>query len=118
METRNISNPAADMERKISAYFGEAKSNVNVALVGRIADAVIHYTDFKPVRMVRKEIEDLFPDVCVSEIHRDYSNEAMLQAMTELVYEDLEIFLPYSDGSLRPISIGELLQEKLFHREL
>ena len=54
METRNITNPAADMEGKIAAYFGNAKCNVAVALVGRIADATITYYDFKPVRIVRK----------------------------------------------------------------
>ena len=125
METRNISNPAADMEGKIVAYFGDAKCSVNVSLVGKIADVAISYYDFKisyydfkPVRDVRKEIEAKFPDVTVSEIHRQYSDDAMLTMMRELVSEDPEIFLPYSDGSLRPLCLGELLQERLFHRTL
>ena len=118
METRNISNPAADMEGKIAAYFGDAKCCVNVLLVGKIADVAISYYDFKPVRDVRKEIEAKFPDVTVSEIHRQYSDDAMLSMMRELVSEDPEIFLPYSDGSLRPLCLGELLQERLFHRTI
>ncbi len=118
METRTITNPAAEMEGKINAYFGNAKCNVAVALVGRIADAAITYYDFKPVRVVRKELEEQFPDITVSEIHREYSREARLQMMQELVDEDPEIFLPYEDGSLRPLCLGELLQEKMFHRTL
>ncbi|MBQ7540029.1 MAG: hypothetical protein IJT13_02780 [Bacteroidaceae bacterium] len=118
METRNITNPAADMEGKITAYFGNAKCNVAVALVGRIADAPITYFDVKPVRVVRKELEEKFPDITISEIHREYSPEARMIIMQELVNEDPEIFLPYEDGSLRPLCLGELLQEKLFHRTL
>ncbi len=118
METRTISNPAAEMECKIASYFGDAKCNVNVSLVGHIADVAINYIDFKPVREVRKDIESQFPDVTVSEIHREYSDAALLSMMRELVNEDPEIFLPYSDGSLRPICLGELLQERLFHRTL
>ena len=118
METRNITNPAADIEGKITAYFGNAKCNVAVALVGRIADATITYFDFKPVRVVRKELEEKFPDITISEIHREYSPEAKMVIMQELVNEDPEIFLPYEDGSLRPLCLGELLQEKLFHRTL
>ena len=118
METRNIQDPAADMERKITEYFGQAKCNVAVALVGRIADATITYCDYKPVRVVRKELEEQFTDITISEIHREYSREAQLQVMQELVDEDPQIFLPYEDGSLRPLCLGELLQEKLFHRTL
>lgn len=118
METRNITNPAADMEGKITAYFGNAKCNVAVALVGRIADATITYFDFKPVRVVRKELEEQFPDITISEIHRKYSQEAKMVIMRELVNEDPEIFLPYEDGSLRPLCLGELLEEKLFHRTM
>ena len=40
------------------------------------------------------------------------------QVMQELMDEDPQIFLPYEDGSLRPLCLGELLQEKLFHRTL
>ncbi len=118
METRKITNPAAEMEGKIMAYFSGVKCHVAVALVGRIADASITYYDFKPVRVVRKELEEKFPDVTVSEIHREYTHEAKLQIMQELVDEDPEIFLPYEDGSLRPLCLGELLQEKMFHRTL
>lgn len=118
METRKITNPAADMEGKILAYFGNAKCSVSVALVGRIADATITYFDFKPVRVVRKELEDSFPDVNISEIHREYSSEAKMVVMQELINADPEIFLPYEDGSLRPICLGELLEEQLFHRTL
>lgn len=118
MESRTIQNPSADMEGKIASYFGNVKCNVSVALVGRIADATINYIDFKPVRVVRKELEEQFPDITISEIHRQYSNEARLQMMQELVDEDPEIFLPYEDGSLRPLCLGELLQERLFHRTL
>lgn len=118
METRNIQDPAAEMEGKIVSYFGDAKCSVRVSCAGRISDATINYFDFKPVRVVRKEIEEKFPDVIVSEIHRGYSREAQLQMMQELVDEDIQIFLPYNDGSLRPLCLGELLQEKLFHRTL
>ena len=71
------------MEGKIAAYFGDAKCSVNVSLVGKIADVAISYYDFKPVRDVRKEIEAKFPDVTVSEIHRQYSDDAMLTMMRE-----------------------------------
>lgn len=120
METRNITNPAAEMERKLEGYFAESntKCTVSVSLAGRIADATIYYDDFKPTRVVRREIEDYFPDINISEIHRCYSNEAKHVIMQELLDEDIEIFLPYNDGSLRPLCIGELIEERLFHRTL
>lgn len=118
METRNIQNPAAEMEGKLRAYFAGTDCSVNVVLVGRIADVTISYRDFKPVRTVRKELEEKYPDISISEIHREYSNTAQMAVMQELINEDLEIFLPYDDGSLRPLCLGELLQERLFHRSL
>ncbi len=120
METRTITNPAAEMEQKIKGYFLRncAECDVTVSLVGRIVDATIYYDDFKPVRVVRRELEDQFPDINISEIHRGYSNEAKHLIMQELIDEDIEIFLPYSDGSLRPLCLGELIEERLFHRTM
>lgn len=118
METRNILDPAADIETKIKEYFGETDCSVQIFMVGSIADAIISYKDFKPVRQVRRELEDAFPDLNIGEIHRSYSNSSRLAVMQELLDADEQIFLPYADGSLRPICLNELVEERLYHRIL
>ena len=118
METRSITNPSAAIQQKIAAYFGESLCTINVQMIGRMADAIISYQDFKPVRVVRRELEQQFPTLNISEIHRIYSASARLSIMQELLDEDMEVFVPYEDGSLRPICLGELVEEKLYNRTI
>jgi hypothetical protein len=118
METRQISDPAGEIQAKVSSYFGNVDHSVQVMMVGRIADAIIWYQDFKPARIVRRELEEKFENLNISEIKRTYSDKTRLAILQELLDADETIYLPYEDGSLRPLCIGALVEEKLYHRSL
>lgn len=118
METKNICNPSADMAMRIAEYLGGSYLSASVQMVGNIADAIIHYQDFKPVRTVRRELEQQYPNLNISEIHRVYSDRTRMAVMQELLDEDAEVYVSYADGSLRPIHMGEIVEEKLYNRTI
>lgn len=111
---RTIKN-ATEIEKAIISYF-PTECNVEVVLCGNIADAIITYTDFKPMPMVQNELSLQFPYLRISEIHRVYSDSAMEKILRQFIEEDTQVFLPYEDGSLRPINIGEIIEERLFDK--
>lgn len=111
---RTIKN-ATDIEKAIVSYF-PTECNVEVILCGNIADAIITYTDFKPMPMVQNELSLQFPYLRISEIHRVYSDSAMEKILRQFIEEDTQVFLPYEDGSLRPLNIREIIEERLFDK--
>lgn len=116
MKKRTIQT-ASDVERSIQGYFPK-QCSVQVTMCGSFADAIISYTDFKPVSAVINELSKSHPLLRISEIHREYSEDARMAVMRKLIDEDIEIFLPYDDGSLRPLNIGEIIEERLFNEEI
>ena len=109
---------ASEIEKSVAKYFSPQSCSVEIALCGEVADAIITYYDFKPTSVVVKELYQLFPFLRISEIHRIYSAEAQMSVLRQLADEDIRVYVPYDDGSLRPLRMGEIIEERLFNREI
>lgn len=41
-----------------------------------------------------------------------------MSVLQQLADEDIRVYVPYDDGSLRPLRMGEIIEERLFNREI
>lgn len=101
----------------IDAYFNGIPHRVNLTMTGNIANAEICYTDFKPARQVRRDLEDLIPNLDTCTLYRDYSPEVECDAIDEASNQHKNIYIKdEATGELAPITIGILIEEVLMNR--
>lgn len=101
----------------IDAYFNGKPHRVTLTMTGHIADAEICYTDFKPTRQVRRDLEDLIPNLDNCTLYRDYSAEVESDAIDEANNQHRNIYIKdEATGELTPTSIGVLIEEVLINR--
>lgn len=101
-------NKAAEM---IKSYVGGKQlRNISVRTVGTRLVANLCYEDFKPIKEVRRVLEDMIPNLEFGEITRDYSEHCAYVAMVEW---GNDVYLKDAGGCLRPASILELVEEVL-----
>lgn len=101
----------------IDAYFNGIPHRVTLNMNGHIADAEICYTDFKPTRQVRRELEDLIPNLDTCTLYRDYSPEVECDAIDEASNQHKNIYIKdKATGEYTPTSIGILIEEVLMNR--
>lgn len=115
-KTLTVTYPERDVENKIKEYLGESARSVNVVMVGRMACVNITYEDFKPVRRVRRDIEDMIPNVEIEHVERLYSKDRYLKVIEELSLKNVEIYVKESDESLKKTNFALLLEEELMFR--
>lgn len=117
-QTFTVTYPAKDVEKKIEEYFNGVEHKVSVTMMGRTADADISYVDFKPTRKVRRELEDLIPNLEIMSLDRTYSKEQYLNIIDEIASQSREIYVKEADGTLKPTDLMLLLEEELYCRTL
>lgn len=119
MEGTTNKSRAYEIGAWIRDYFGEVENETQVYMMGNVADVTISYEDFKPVRTVRKDIEDRWPEVCISEIHRGYSYDAETAVLRDMLDNDELIYVRGGDGdTLHPLRMSELITERLYNRTI
>ena len=85
-------------------------------MCGKLAYVELSYYDYKPVRKVRRELEDLIPNLDDISICRNYSDETISKIFDELVVENPDIYVPEKDGTLRKTSLFNMMEEKMLFR--
>lgn len=108
---------AGAVEDVVRQYLGESATKVNVKMIGRLAVTSITYKDFKPKRVVRRELEDLIPNIEIDTIERTFSSAAQYQAIDEMIYEGVDIYI-MSDGKLISTTLALLVNEALYNKDL
>ena len=112
----NITYPAREIEDIIRTYFGGSLVNADVSMIGRFAITNITYEDFKPKRLVRRELEEKIPNIEIDGLERLYSRKTRTNIIDEMIDNDTEIYIKEPNGSLRKTDIGLLIEEMLYHR--
>lgn len=92
----------------ICDILGKNLARLSVSSFGRRLYADVQYTDYKPERVVRGEIEEAIPNLIVESISRDYSPEHVLDAMTE---DRTPIYIEGVNGRLDKTTPGEYIYE-------
>lgn len=82
-----------EIENTISAYFHGIEHTAKVCMNGIMADVDLCYTDFKPARQVRRELEDLIPNLVHCDICREYSDEVSCEAVEQVNIEYPTLFI-------------------------
>lgn len=116
-KTLNVYNPCEDIRKRIEDYVG--KDNIEslfVNMVGNGFTAELKYVDFKPSKVLRREFDNVFPNVEFTVLHRGFSYESYMKLLQEMFENDEEIYVKKSDGTLRPMSISMCLNERLHNR--
>ncbi len=117
MKTLQVYDGASAMMEAIREYFKGTTVQIQVFMVGDIADTCISYEDFKPVRVVLKELQAKFANLNITEIHRCFSTETQMAILQEMLDADELIYIDNVKGdSIRPIHIGELITERMYNR--
>ena len=105
-----------EIRQIIDAYFNGIPHRVTLNMMGHIANAEICYTDFKPTRQVRRELEDLIPNLDACTLYRDYSPEVESDAIDEANQYGNIYMKEEATGEYLPTSIGILIEEVLMNR--
>ena len=113
-----ISSEEMNIREKICEYLGSNAIKVNVYLSGKTFYATIVYRDFKPMREVKRTIEDMHPDIYVQDIDRLFSQEAKSQALWDFYNRDETIYIKCGENEARPISFILLIEEELRHKTI
>ena len=113
-----ISSEEMDIREKICNYLGSNAIKVSVTLSGRTFYVSISYRDFKPVREVKRAIEDMHPDVDVQDIDRSFSKRAKEQALWDYYNRDETIYIKCGENEVRPIDFMLLIEEELRHKTI
>lgn len=102
----------------ICDILGKNLVRLSVSSFGRRLYADVQYTDYKPERVVRSEIEEAIPNLIVECISRDYSPEHIVEALVE---DQTPIYIESIGGRLDKTTSGayvyELLMEKDFTKQ-
>lgn len=102
----------------ICDMLGKNLMSMSVSPFGRRLYADIEYKDYKPERVVRREIEDAIPNLMVESISRDYSPEHIVEALME---DKTTIYVESIDGRLDKTMpsayVYELLMDVDFAKE-
>ena len=117
-EAFTVTFPGREVEERINEYFGGAKHSVTVNMVGRTAVVSIKYEDFRTMKRVRRDLEDMIPNLEIINIEREFTDEAYLRVVHELLDKETEIYVKEGDGTLKATNIGLLLDEELMYRDL
>lgn len=103
----------------IDAYFNDIPHRVTITMAGTIADAEIIYTDFKPKRQVRRELEELIPNLDECTLIREYSPEVESDAIDIANTNYPTIYIKNKErGDFVPTSISVLIDEILMGRTI
>lgn len=106
-----------EIENTIAAYFHGINHTAKVNMNGILADVDISYIDFKPARQVRRELEDLIPNMVHCEIWREYSVDVSCEAVEQVNNDYPTLF--YKDeytGEMVETNIGLLMESVLFDK--
>lgn len=105
-----------EIRQIIDAYFNNIPHRVELHMTGNIADVEICYTDFKPSRQVRRELEDLIPNLDICTIYREFSPEVESDAIEDANNKYNTIYIKEKNGEYTPTSIAVMIDEILFDR--
>lgn len=86
----------------LDAYFHDAERHLNIyeiTLVGNLIDLDITYYDFKPIKQVRRELDELFPNLNALSISRAFSHDAI----GEFIYDNLDTVVRTAEGTEMPV---------------
>ena len=108
---------AGAVEDEVRQYLGDSIIKVSVTMIGRFAVTDIVYRNFKPKRTVRRDLEDLIPNIEIDSIERIFSKDAQWEAIDELMNEGVEFYI-MSDGKLISTTLALLVSEVLHNRTL
>lgn len=108
---------AGAVEDEVRQYLGDSIIKVSVTMIGRFAVTDIVYRDFKPKRTVRRDLEDLIPNIEIDSIERIFSKDAQWEAIDELMNEGVEFYI-MSDGKLISTTLALLVSEVLHNKTL
>lgn len=106
-----------EIENTIAAYFHGVEHTSRVTMNDILADVDLCYTDFKPARQVRRELEDLVPNMVHCEICREYSDEVSCEAIERICSDYPTLY--YKDeytGEMIETNIGLLMESALFDK--
>lgn len=98
----------------ICDMLGKNIMSVSVSSFGRRLYADVQYSDYKPERTVRREIEDAIPNLMVESISRDYSSEHIADALLE---DKTVIYVESIDGRLDKTTPSAYVYELLMERD-
>lgn len=101
----------SEIELVVAKYFGANEYEVDVQHCGKIAMVDVKYKDFKPMVIVRRELEDMIPMARVNISERYFSDDVIKDELMKLYDNDVEVV----DGG-RKVSLIVLIEEKLFDK--
>jgi len=102
-----------ELQNIIADYFGQTEHSANINMMGSIALIDITYTDFKPERQVRRDLEELIPMSIINIEQRRYSPQSINKALQSLLSVDCNII-----ADERQIPIFVYIEEQLFQKDL
>lgn len=106
-----------EIKQVVAAYFNGTQYYLEVHTYGKLADLTIHYTDFKPTRQVRRDLEDLIPNLDQCTLVRSYSPEVMAEAIDLVGYTCKDIYIKNEQsGEYEQTTLPILLEQELFGR--
>lgn len=106
-----------EIRQIVDAYFHQTPHRVTLNMAGNIASLEICYTDFKPTRQVRRELEDLIPNLDTCTLYREFSPEVESDAIDEANTKYNNIYIKDErSGEFIPTAIGIMIEEILFNR--
>lgn len=106
-----------EIENTIAAYFHGVEHTSKVNMNGILADVEIGYTDFKTARQVRRELEDLVPNMVHCEICREYSDEVSCEAIEQVGNDYPTLFIKDEiTGEYIETNISLLMESALFDK--
>lgn len=104
------------IEQQIHDYFGNTEHTVSVSMMGRIAIAEIRYIDFKPLRHVRRDLEQMFHNLDLSSLTRGYSTDSYFTIFDEMMTAEEEFFVHDGEDMLGRVSLQNLVEERMYAR--
>lgn len=108
-----------EIECIIDSYFKDTKHVSEVKMCGDCADIVIHYTDFKSARDVRRYVDDNVPNADSISVIRDFSGKAVSLAINIIEESKKRLFIVNDEtGAMEELSLRSLLRMALYDKEI
>lgn len=104
------------IEQQIHEYFGNIEHSVSVLMMGRIAHTEVRYVDFKPLHHVRRDLEQMFPNLDLSSLTRGFSTDSYFAIFDEMMTANEEVFVYDGNDTLRRVSLQDLAEERMYAR--
>lgn len=104
-----MSKTAKFYEKKIEEMLGHYVYEINVTAADSKHPCIdVEYYDFKPLPVVRKMLEQAFPEVEFRKLSREYSNEMIANYLLNVLYYN-------TDYNRKPFKLFDCEKEEIFH---